>query len=48
MLGNGTNSQQAALARDIERTCDLTERHFALTAAILTEADDADMRQRHG
>ncbi|MEZ5933619.1 MAG: FCD domain-containing protein [Alphaproteobacteria bacterium] len=31
---------EAALARDIERTCDLTAQHFALTAAILAETDD--------
>jgi GntR family transcriptional regulator, carbon starvation induced regulator len=28
---------EAALARDVERTCELTERHFALTADALPE-----------
>ena len=30
---------EAALARDAERACRLTEQHFALTAAALSEAD---------
>jgi DNA-binding GntR family transcriptional regulator len=34
---------KAALARDVERACDLTAEHFALTAAILTETDDPEM-----
>lgn len=39
---------KAALARDIERTCALTEQHFALTAAALTGSDDAGTRRQHG
>lgn len=39
---------EAALARDVDQACDLTERHFALTAAILTGADDTGMGLQHG
>jgi len=36
---------EAALARDAERACTLTERHFALTASILKEVEGGASRQ---
>lgn len=37
---------KAALARDADRACSLTERHFALTAAALTERSDRGETRR--